>query len=155
MMHGPEKSDLSTVAGKLANNPEGLRAEPVERREGTEGNTVKYGTRRTLSRGRCFLDLSVYGRGQGRRRRNGSPLYCITWMRICCGRPFPSSSGMRPREWTDGRGGSMSGTWKPILSICEHVFTTVPPLSACAGSFEYHEYRSAVISCQYSTGRSK
>ena len=33
MMHEPEKSDLSTVAGKPANNTEGSVAESVERRE--------------------------------------------------------------------------------------------------------------------------
>ena len=37
MMHEPEKSDPSTVAAKPANNPEGLGAESVERREGGRG----------------------------------------------------------------------------------------------------------------------
>jgi RNA-directed DNA polymerase len=41
MMHEPEKSDPSTVAMKLANNPNGLGAESVEPREGAEGNTNK------------------------------------------------------------------------------------------------------------------
>jgi RNA-directed DNA polymerase len=54
MTHEPEKSDLSKVAEKPANNAEGLAAEPVERRERAEGNTVKHGTRRTLSRGSVF-----------------------------------------------------------------------------------------------------
>lgn len=54
MVHEPEKSDLSTVAGKPANNSEGSEAESVERREGAEGNTIKHGTRRTQSR------VSVY-----------------------------------------------------------------------------------------------
>jgi len=54
MMHEPEKSDLSTVAKKPANNSEGSEAEPVERREGAEGNTIKHRTRRTQSR------VSVY-----------------------------------------------------------------------------------------------
>jgi RNA-directed DNA polymerase len=57
MMHGPEKSDLSTVAKRPVNNSEGSEAEPVERREGAEGNTVKHGTRRTLSRGSVFPGL--------------------------------------------------------------------------------------------------
>ena len=34
MMHEPEKSDPSTVAVKPVNNPNGLGAESVERREG-------------------------------------------------------------------------------------------------------------------------
>jgi RNA-directed DNA polymerase len=50
MMHEPEKSDPSTVALKPANNPNGLGAESVERREGAEGNTNKDRMRRTLSR---------------------------------------------------------------------------------------------------------
>jgi RNA-directed DNA polymerase len=50
MMHGPEKSDLSIVAGKPTNNCEGAQAESVERREGAEGNTIKHRTRRTPSR---------------------------------------------------------------------------------------------------------
>jgi RNA-directed DNA polymerase len=57
MMHEPEKSDLSIVAEKPANNAEGSGAEPVERREGAEGNTVEHGTRRTLSRGSVFPGL--------------------------------------------------------------------------------------------------
>jgi RNA-directed DNA polymerase len=54
MTYGPEKSDLSKVAGKPVNNAEGSAAEPVERRERAEGNTVKRSTRRTLSRGSVF-----------------------------------------------------------------------------------------------------
>jgi retron-type reverse transcriptase len=50
MMHEPEKSDPSTVAAKPANNSDGLEAEPVERREGAEGNTNKDRMHRTLSR---------------------------------------------------------------------------------------------------------
>ena len=34
MMHGPEKSDLATVAGKPANKAEQSAAESVERRAG-------------------------------------------------------------------------------------------------------------------------
>ncbi len=50
MVHEPEKSDPSTVALKPANNPNGLGAESVERREGAEGNTNKDRMRRTPSR---------------------------------------------------------------------------------------------------------
>ncbi len=50
MMNGPGKSDPSTVAVKPANNPNGLGAESVERREGAEGNTNKDRMRRTPSR---------------------------------------------------------------------------------------------------------
>ena len=57
MMHEPEKSDPSIVAGKPANNSEGSEAESVERREGAEGNTVKHRTRRTQSRGSVFPGL--------------------------------------------------------------------------------------------------
>jgi RNA-directed DNA polymerase len=50
MKHGQEKSDLSEVATKRANNPGPPGAESVEPREGTEGNTGEQRTRRTLSR---------------------------------------------------------------------------------------------------------
>lgn len=50
MMNESEKSDSSIVAEKLANKPEGLGAEPAERREGTKGNTIENPTRRTPSR---------------------------------------------------------------------------------------------------------
>jgi len=50
MMHEPEKSDPSTVAVKPANNPNGLGAESVERREGAKGNTNKDRMRRTQRR---------------------------------------------------------------------------------------------------------
>src|ERR1022692_2762703 len=50
MMHEPEKSGPSTVASKLANKPNGLGAESVERREGAEGNTSKDRMHRTRSR---------------------------------------------------------------------------------------------------------
>lgn len=52
MMHRPEKSDPSIVAGKPTNNAEGTGAESAERREGAKGNTLKHGTRRTEPR-RC------------------------------------------------------------------------------------------------------
>ena len=51
MTHELEKSDPAIVAMKPTNNSEGTEAEPVERREGTEGNTGKDCARRTPSRG--------------------------------------------------------------------------------------------------------
>lgn len=48
MMHEPEKSDLSTVARKPANNTGRPEAESVEPRGRTEGNTGGPCTRRTL-----------------------------------------------------------------------------------------------------------
>ncbi|MBI2295299.1 MAG: group II intron reverse transcriptase/maturase [Betaproteobacteria bacterium] len=50
MMHEREKSDPFKVAQKPANNPGQPGAEPVERREGAEGNAVEPSTHRTLSR---------------------------------------------------------------------------------------------------------
>ena len=60
VMHGHEKSDPSIVAsrtnaegthrGKPANEGGGPSEEPVERREGAEGNAIGHGKRRTLSR---------------------------------------------------------------------------------------------------------
>ena len=57
MTHEPEKSDLSTVAGKPVNNSEGAEAESVERRERAEGNTSQSHTRRTQSRVSVFPAL--------------------------------------------------------------------------------------------------
>ena len=50
MMHEREKSDLFKVAKKPANKLGQPGAEPVERREGTEGNTGEPDTRRTQCR---------------------------------------------------------------------------------------------------------
>ena len=50
MTHGREKSDPSIVATKLANKTGQPVAEPVERREGAEGNTGGQHMRRTQSR---------------------------------------------------------------------------------------------------------
>jgi hypothetical protein len=49
MKHGQEKSDPSTVAEKPANKPRQPGAESAEPREGTEGNTGKQHTYRTLA----------------------------------------------------------------------------------------------------------
>jgi hypothetical protein len=57
MMHEREKSDLSTVAVKPANNSGRSEAESVERREGAEGNTVGDRTHRTQSRARVYSGL--------------------------------------------------------------------------------------------------
>lgn len=57
MRHESEKSDPFKVARKPANKSEGSEAEPVERREGTEGNTGKHSTRRTQSRVSVFSGL--------------------------------------------------------------------------------------------------
>jgi RNA-directed DNA polymerase len=57
MMHGPEKSDLSIVALKPANNSGRSEAESVERREGAEGNTGEQRTRRTPSRESVYSGL--------------------------------------------------------------------------------------------------
>jgi hypothetical protein len=50
MMDGREKSDSSIVPGKPANKAAPAAAEPVERREGAEGNADQRGTRRTQGR---------------------------------------------------------------------------------------------------------
>jgi RNA-directed DNA polymerase len=57
MMHEPEKSDLSEVAGKPANACGRSQGESVERREGAEGNTGKTGMRRTPSQISMFSGL--------------------------------------------------------------------------------------------------
>ena len=58
MMHEPEKSDLSIVAAKPANNSGRSEAESVERREGAKGNTGKIHTCRTPSRESVFAGLA-------------------------------------------------------------------------------------------------
>ncbi len=50
MMHEQEKSDLSIVAEKPANNPDGVGRESVERRERAKGNMDKTHTRRAQDR---------------------------------------------------------------------------------------------------------
>jgi RNA-directed DNA polymerase len=50
MMDGREKSDSSIVPGKPANKAAPAAAEPVEGREGAEGNADRHGTRRTQGR---------------------------------------------------------------------------------------------------------
>jgi RNA-directed DNA polymerase len=77
MTHGPEKSDLSIVAMKLANKPGQPVAESVERRERAEGNTGEQHMRRTQSRERVSQGLTVYEKQRSKGRRNGSPL-CST-----------------------------------------------------------------------------
>jgi hypothetical protein len=51
MMDGTKQSDSSIVAMKRANKEGRPSAEPVERRDGTKGNSVSQSTRRTQSRG--------------------------------------------------------------------------------------------------------
>jgi RNA-directed DNA polymerase len=51
MMNGREKSDSSIVPGKPANKAAPAAAEPVEGREGAEGNAARQSTRRTQGRG--------------------------------------------------------------------------------------------------------
>ena len=57
MMDGREKSDSSIVPGKPANKAASAAAEPVEGREGAEGNAVGQSTRRTQGRGRVSPGL--------------------------------------------------------------------------------------------------
>jgi RNA-directed DNA polymerase len=73
MTHGPEKSDLSTVAMKLTNKIGQPEAESVERRGRAEGNMEGQHIRRTQSR----ESLTVYEKQRSKRRRNGSQL-CFT-----------------------------------------------------------------------------
>ena len=51
MMDGTKQSDSSIVAMKRANKEGRPSAEPVERRDGTKGNSVSQSTRRTQRRG--------------------------------------------------------------------------------------------------------
>ena len=71
MMHEPEKSDLSKVAGKPTNACAGLQAEPVERREGAEGNTGKTTMHRTPSRASMFPGLARVRERAKREKKEG------------------------------------------------------------------------------------
>ena len=74
MMHEPEKSDLCKVAKKPANKPGQPGTEPVERRQGAEGNAGESSTRRTLSRASVSQGLDrVYGNLPSL-TRGGSPV---------------------------------------------------------------------------------
>jgi RNA-directed DNA polymerase len=57
MMYEREKSDPAEVARKLTNGGDGSSPEPVERRAGTKGNTIKTCMRRTPSRASMFPGL--------------------------------------------------------------------------------------------------
>ena len=85
MTNGPEKSDLSTVAKKPANNPGRSAAESVERREGAEGNSGQQRTHRTQSRASVSSGLLRVRNEQDVTRRRGSPLCCIMLRSICSG----------------------------------------------------------------------
>jgi RNA-directed DNA polymerase len=50
MTNEPKKSDLTKVAGKLANKAAQAAAESVERRVGAEGNAIQQSTNRTQGR---------------------------------------------------------------------------------------------------------
>ena len=62
MMNELEKSDSSIVAEKPTNKQGQPSAEPVERREGTEGNSGETRMRGTQSREACCRDSNEYGR---------------------------------------------------------------------------------------------
>jgi hypothetical protein len=57
MMHGREKSDSSIVPGKPANKAGEPAAEPVEGREGAEGNAAQQSGCRTQTRERLSQAL--------------------------------------------------------------------------------------------------
>jgi RNA-directed DNA polymerase len=84
MKHGPEKSDLSIVAMKLANKTGQPEAEPVERRERAEGNTEGQHTRRTQSRESVSqgLDRLREAAQQGEKERFTALLHYVTVDRL-------------------------------------------------------------------------
>ena len=80
MMHEPERSDFSVVAGKPTNKPGQPRAEPVEPREGTEGNAGKPDMRRTPSRESLpqGLDRVRQAAREGKKERFTALLHHVT-----------------------------------------------------------------------------
>ena len=80
MTHGPEKSDLSTVAMKLTNKSGQPEPESVERRERAEGNMEGQHMRRTQSRESVFqgLDRVRKAAPQKKKKRFTALLYYLT-----------------------------------------------------------------------------
>jgi RNA-directed DNA polymerase len=84
MTHRPEKSDLSTVATKLANKLGQPGAESAERTERAEGNTEGQHTRRTQSRVSVFqgLDRVREAAQQRKKERFTALLHYVTVDRL-------------------------------------------------------------------------
>ena len=79
MMNEPERSDPSAVATKLTNGAGLSASKPVERKGGGQGEHEQCPQRTGHRAGEaCFRNLIVCESEQGKRRRNGSPLYCTT-----------------------------------------------------------------------------
>jgi RNA-directed DNA polymerase len=80
MMHGPEKSDLATVAMKPANKAGRPAAEWVEPRVGTEGSAGQPRTRRTQSRSSVSqgLDRVRHAARQRKKERFTALLHHVT-----------------------------------------------------------------------------
>jgi hypothetical protein len=112
MTHGPEKSDLSTVAMKLTNKIGQPEAESVERRERAEGNMEGQHMRRTQSRESVSqgLDRVREAAQQKKKERFTALLHYVTIDRLMDA--FPVSSGKRLREWTAQHGRVTSRTLK-------------------------------------------
>jgi RNA-directed DNA polymerase len=75
MMHGHEKSDPSIVAVKPVNKGGQPLAEPVEPREGTEGNTKQHPTHRT--QGRRSVSHGLDRVRQAAKDRKGEPFTAL------------------------------------------------------------------------------
>jgi hypothetical protein len=127
MMHEPEKSDPSTVAAKPANNPEGLGAESVERREGAEGNTSKDRMRRTPSRVNMFSGLErVRERAKAEKKERFTALLHhvdVDLLRTAYYRlKRDAAPGVDGVTW----GQYEQRAWKATLWICMPAFTAAP-----------------------------
>jgi hypothetical protein len=101
MTHGPEKSDLSIVAMKLANKSGQPEAETVERRERAEGNEL-CALLPVVGRARnCAADAGFPHRPMRRIPEGGSCLPCVVGLHgVAAGTIRASNSngsGLAPR----------------------------------------------------------
>jgi|GEM_PF-6345238 len=75
MMNEQERSDLSILAGKLANKSGRPEEESVERRGGPRGTRAGRARAGHRAGKACSRGLTVYEKQQGKGGRRSSPLY--------------------------------------------------------------------------------
>ena len=122
MMDGTKQSDSSIVAMKRANKEGRPSAEPVERRDGTKGNSVCQSTRRTQSRGSVSQAVDRIRRAIARnpKERLTALLHHVTVEAL-----RRAYLGPLPRESTGYGGRSMGRSWKSDCWTC---------IAACTGA---------------------
>ena len=126
MMDGTKQSDSSIVAMKRANKEGRPSAEPVERRDGTKGNSVSQSTRRTQSRGSVSQAVDRIRRAIARnpKERLTALLHHITVEALR--RAYLGAERRMLRRESMGYGGRSTGrSWKSDCWTC---------IAACTGA---------------------